>query len=233
MNIADIWKYELRAGDSKHPAEGACLFDAGMWLVYGKIGDNPPCSCPVIRVYGIGLNDGMNDKERQLLKPFILRIVGNKDPDSEPARLRYIILETARKIVPLAFDKKFPKYAEQMRNLSDNAEYKEIENLMRNAANAAANAAYAAAYAAANAAANAAYAAANAAANAAYAAAYAAANAANAAAANAAYDATRQKVWREAIKILDSALRIGKQSPEFDEAAVRESVRAFELARAQ
>ena len=71
MNISEIWKYDLRQGNTDHPANGACLFDAGMWLVYGKIGDDPPCSCPVIRRYAIGLNDRFNDTDRQRLKPFI------------------------------------------------------------------------------------------------------------------------------------------------------------------
>lgn len=63
LNIADIWKYDLRKGATDHPRNGACLFDASMWLVYGRIGDDPPCSCPVIRSYAIGLNDGIDDAE--------------------------------------------------------------------------------------------------------------------------------------------------------------------------
>lgn len=37
--------------------------------------------------------------------------------------------------------------------------------------------------------------------------------------------------WDEAINILDGALRIGRQSREFDEAEVRASVAAFERAQ--
>lgn len=30
--IQDLWKYDLRRGNTDHPSNGACLFDAGMWL---------------------------------------------------------------------------------------------------------------------------------------------------------------------------------------------------------
>lgn len=213
MNISEIWKYDLRKGSTDHPANGACLFDAGMWLVYGRIGDNPPCSCPVIRSYAIGLNDRMPDNQRQKLKPFILRVVGNRDPEAEAARLRLIVLETARRVVPLAFDKKFPKQAAALHALADDASYTEIKQICQKAASAAVDtyAAYAATYttdAAAYAATSAAY-------------------AATSAAISAAYSAA----WDEAIKILDKALRIGKQSPKFDEMEVRRSVEMFETAR--
>ena len=193
MNIESIWRYDLRRGSTDHPANGACLFDAGMWLVYGRIGDNPPCSCPVIREYAIALNDRMPDAERQRLKPFILRVVGNRDREAEPARRRYIHLETARRVVPMGFDRLRPDLAAQMRALPDNATERQIRDLMQTAraATAAATADAAAAYAAAAAA----------------------------------------TVWTEAIAILDGVLRIGKRSPEFDEADVRAAVERFEVAR--
>ena len=187
IDIANIWKYDLRKGNSPDPSQGACLFDAGMWLVYGKIGDNPPCSCPIIRAYAIVLNDQMPNKERQKLKPFILRVVGNRDPGNEKARLHHIILETARRIVPLACDKKKPRLEAEMRKLLDAA----------NAAYVAATAAYVAATT------------------------YVAASG----------GALKAAVWNEAISILDEVLRIGKQSPEFDEQLVIESVKQFENAR--
>ena len=235
MNISEIWKYDLRKGSTDHPANGACLFDAGMWLVYGRIGDNPPCSCPVIRSYAIELNDRMPDNQRQKLKPFILRVVGNRDPEAETARARLIVLETARCVVPLAFDKRFPKRAAFLRALADDTSYTEIGQICKK--NAAAAASYAAAYAtsySASAAASAAsydaaaYAADTAAAAAAYAA-VACAAASYAAADTAA--AASYAAWDEAIKILDKALHIGKQSPEFDKMEVRRSVEMFETVR--
>jgi hypothetical protein len=270
IDIANLWRYDLRSGKTDHPANGACLFDAGMWLVYGKIGDDPPCSCPVIRAYSMGLNDRMLDAERQLLKPFILRVVGNRDPAAEAARCMYIVAETARRVVPLAFDEVLPLLAAEIRALPD--DYMKIMTLMGRARDAATAvttrasnyAAYSVAYVSANAAATAATSAIaatdriTAAHRAAAAAAYVASNfAANAAIADAAlsaalstakvadtvdagrgtaytaYTAARaaHRAWSEAISILDGALRIGRQSPEFDEDEVSASIRAFERAR--
>ena len=254
MNIADLWKYELRKGPTDHPANGACLFDAGMWLLYGKIGDDPPCSCPVIRRYAISLNDYLPDAERQRLKPYILRVVGNRDPQNELARQRYIVLETARRIVPIAFDMKWPAIAAELRALPDDISYQKMRDVMQaakdtvaynDAAYAALSVAYAAAYAAGYVAyagvPRAAYAVSHAAlsvaddavyaagaADAAYAA-YVAAYAADTAAAR--LKPIDSDVWQEAINILNGVLRIGKQSPEFDESEVRSSIERFEVAR--
>ena len=192
--IADLWRYDLRAGNSDHPRHGACLYDAANWLLYGRIGDDPPCACPVIRKYAIGLNDAMPDPVRQRLKPFILRVIGNRDQAAEPARLRLIVLETARRILPLALDH-LPTQQAALRALPDDAPYEQI--------------AAAAAYDAADAADAAAYA---------------------AAAADAAADA--DLVWSTALDILDRALRIGRQSPEFDLPTVTRSIAAFDLAAA-
>lgn len=234
-NIADIWKYDLRRGNTDHPANGACLFDAGMWLVYGRIGDEPPCSCPVIRRYGIGLNDNMDDEQRQLLKPFILRIVGNRDPAAEPERLHYIVLETARQVVPLALER-WPEHQTALRGLPDGASFNQIKKVCKNAAaevaaddadgSASASASAYATYTSADAAS------ASASADAAYTSASTyAADAAEVAATYATYTSAAA-VWPIAISILDGALRIGRQSPEFDEAEVRRSVEAFGRAMA-
>ncbi len=231
FDISKIWQYDLRRGSSPDPAHGACLFDAGMWLVYGRIGDNPPCSCPVIRAYGIGLDDRMPDDERQRLKLFILRVVGNRDPAAENARRNFIARETARRVVPLAFDKHWPKLAAEARAISDSATMKKIRATMLKMRDVAAHTA-SDAVAASDAAAIAAHFA-TAAIRAAHFAAYATHTAASAAsaAADAAAAAIAAASWNEAIWILDNVLKIGKQSPEFDEAEVRASVRQFELAR--
>lgn len=221
MNISNIWKYDLRRSSTDHPANGACLFDAGMWLVYGRIGDNPPCSCPIIRRYAIGLNDMMPDDQRQRLKPFILRVVGNRDPGAGLSRLHVIVLETVRRIVPMALDRQYPALAAKLRALPDDAHYAVVRKLLGSSAainNVAISKVVYATYTAVVTASS--------------------ATAANVytpatvwAAAIASVAAAVGETWDEAIAILDAALRIGKQSPEFDEIEVRASVAAFERAR--
>ena len=49
IEIETLWKYDLRRGNTDHPGNGACLYDAAKWISYGETGDDPPCACPVIR----------------------------------------------------------------------------------------------------------------------------------------------------------------------------------------
>lgn len=234
MDIADIWKYDLRKGNTDHPANGACLYDAAKWIVYGQIGDDPQCACPIIRHYAINLNDSMDNETRQLLKPFILRIVGNIDPASEAERLHYIVLETARRITPLMLEAAgLAKDAFVLRSLPDDATFSTIKD----AAYTAARASYAPTHPIAHTATcTIAY---TATCTIGHAADYAAIYTARAttyaadAATYAAHTTTdvAAYIWPIVIEILDGALRIGKQSPEFDEAEVRQAVEHFKRAR--
>jgi len=216
MNIDDIWKFDLRHGNSDHPRNGACLLDAVSWFAYGKLGDHPECACPVITKYAIIINDTLPDGERQKLKPFIFRLMGSRDPASEQARAEYLAWQAITVFAPLALDAAgVEDQAAKLRGFD--------KSLGLNDAAYAARAAYAA-YAAG--AARAARAAADAAA-----AARAAARAADYAADAAAYAADAARAHKEAINTLDGVLKIGKQSSEPDIAAVREAVEAFERAR--
>ena len=100
IDIEALWKFDLRKGYTDHPRNGACLMDAARWIVYREIGDDPPCTCPIIRAYAIRINDMLPDDERQRLKRFILRVAGNRDPESEQARAEYLVKQTAGVIVP-------------------------------------------------------------------------------------------------------------------------------------
>lgn len=210
LNIADIWKYDLKRGPSLDPRLGACLFDAAMWLVYGTLGDSPPCSCPIIRIYAAGLNDLMDRDTRQLLKPFILRVVGNRDPGAEMDRLRYIVLETARRIVPLGL-RPWSTPWWMCRGLPDDATFQQICE--------ATSATFYGGFVPMMSPAGPAWEK------------FLAASSAAKATETVAHAGSPTVVWRGAIAILDGALRIGKQSPEFDESAVRNSVAAFARAR--
>jgi len=76
--------------------------DAANWVAHRQIGDAPPSACPVIRVYAINVNDLLPDKERQRLKPFITRLICNRDPESERARAEYLLLQAIEAILPIA-----------------------------------------------------------------------------------------------------------------------------------
>jgi hypothetical protein len=101
-NLETVWQFDLRRGNSTNPREGACLLDAISWFEYGKLGDHPPCVSPVYAAYGRIMNDMFPDDKRQLLKRFLTRLPGTVDPDSERARVEYMVKRSVREILPIS-----------------------------------------------------------------------------------------------------------------------------------
>lgn len=101
---SDLWQYDLTAGASDHPRTGACTMDAVSWFAYGRLGDHPQCACPILTEYVIGGQDAMPNNTRQLLKPFILRLIGSRDRTAEAARLQYLTIYAAKVFFPMALD---------------------------------------------------------------------------------------------------------------------------------
>lgn len=207
-DIANLWNFDLCRGSTDHPRNGACLYDAANWILYGTVGDDPPSACPVIRAYAFRLNDLLPDPQRQRLKMFILRVIDNRDPEHEAARAAYLAQRTAREIVPVALQ------AARRRHRRD---YDAVT--FADAAKAHSAAARAALADAANGAAEWQDVAEH------------AANAIEAAAHAVAGERARKRIYDVAIGILDGVLAIGKQADPFDEAALRQAIEMFDSAR--
>lgn len=62
--------------------------------------DYPPSACPVIGAYVFRLNELLRHDRRQRLKLFILRVIGNRGPDSEAAHAGHLV----RRVVIALFD---------------------------------------------------------------------------------------------------------------------------------
>src|SRR5579864_4270188 len=63
---------------SHPPDDGVCLLEAAARKAGEKHTDSPLCVSPVIAAYGRGLNDALDDEDRQLLVPFIDRLIGTR-----------------------------------------------------------------------------------------------------------------------------------------------------------
>lgn len=148
------WEYTLRRGHSKNPFSGACAMDAVSWLVYGRHGDTPECVSPVIATYVRNGNDVMPDDVRQRLLPYLHRIAGSRSEEHEGARLRIVVLATARLFAARAMHGAGLLHsAAALRSIPDDASYCDIKDLCLSiAASCAAAGAYSAARAAASAA---------------------------------------------------------------------------------
>ena len=108
--IADLWKYELRAGASLDTSAGACLLDAVSWFEYGHLGDAPACVCPTLRSLGIGINDVLADRPRQRLKPYIARMAHTVDDAALMARVEFLVDQAVNVFLPTLFHRLRPAH---------------------------------------------------------------------------------------------------------------------------
>lgn len=154
----------ILAHGSHHTREqGVCLMEAVAWFANEPHSDAPTCASPVLAAIGIRLNDRWSDDERQLLKPFILKLVGTRDPSLESRRVYVYVDHIIRSILPAALRQRkleaWDSWAHQLANLDPIADKesalrardkaRELRAFMDAAADAAYAAADAAAYAAA------------------------------------------------------------------------------------
>src|SRR5687768_2512429 len=112
MDWNKILNWKLLKGPHKFPGPdgGTCINEAAIVAAgfkYHKVesaDDCPPCFSRPIAAYAIGLNDRMPDRLRQeLLLPFVTRLAGTADTKAiERARAEYIVIQTIRRILPIA-----------------------------------------------------------------------------------------------------------------------------------
>ncbi len=205
--------YAIKLSGGKHnsPESGLCIMEAVSYIMAeDKFTDHPKCACPVITAFAIRTNDWMNDAERNMLLPYVLRIAGSKSTlDIEKQRAYMCADYAVRVFVPLALRTR--GFEERAKKLESCAKIVDKATAIAGKEAAYADAyaaAYADAYAAADAAADA-YAAADAAAYA-YAAAYADADADAAAYADAAaaYKKVRADIVTARLSLLDDMLKL-------------------------
>jgi hypothetical protein len=79
---------ELHLDTSSHSTrdDGVCLLEAVAWFAGEKHTDRPSCVSPVLRDFGISLNDRFPDDKRQLLVPLIPELVGTAGDGHDEAR---------------------------------------------------------------------------------------------------------------------------------------------------
>lgn len=106
-SIADIWQMPLHRGASQHPSNGACALDAISWLMYGQLGDEPICVCPIIADYVRAINDALDDVDRQKLRPYLMRLVATVEPAVESERAQYLFNHAIRVLLPMALGNRY------------------------------------------------------------------------------------------------------------------------------
>ena len=82
----DLDDLTLQAGGHSSPEQGLCVMEAVAYMAGEKHSDMPQCVSPVLRAYGMRLNDSLPDDQRQALKQFVPALIGTAGDGLDQAR---------------------------------------------------------------------------------------------------------------------------------------------------
>jgi hypothetical protein len=78
-----------------------CVMEAVAYFAGEKHSHKPQCACPALTGYMMTLNDLLPKDERQLLKPYILKLIGTRDNNNKTLKRAEILSWTSiTKLVP-------------------------------------------------------------------------------------------------------------------------------------
>src|SRR5690349_8379344 len=91
------------------------------WVAGEPHSDHPACACPTLTRFCIALNDRMTDEERQLLKPFVVRLVSTRSTPEVERRRAFVLTDAAvREVVPLRLEARgWKDLADELRSLPE------------------------------------------------------------------------------------------------------------------
>jgi hypothetical protein len=69
-------EYFLSHGSHATPQQGRCAMEWVSYIAGEPHSDTPACVSPVLRDFGISLNDNWDDEQRQKLRPYLARCIG-------------------------------------------------------------------------------------------------------------------------------------------------------------
>jgi hypothetical protein len=126
--------FHLASGAHSDPKDGACFMELAALIGGQPFNDAPACVSPVIRGFGIRLNDRLGDEPRQRLRPFVLRALGTAGDGRDEERRRmaaeWLLTEIPR-LLDLAGA---PEAAEELRATPIDAPIGELRAALRKSA---------------------------------------------------------------------------------------------------
>jgi hypothetical protein len=78
--------YTLAYGTHASPQDGRCAMEWVSYLAGEPHSDQPVCVSPVLRAMCIALNDGLEQKPRQRMRPYLARTIGTANDGLDPER---------------------------------------------------------------------------------------------------------------------------------------------------
>ncbi len=99
------WLDTFRLERGSHLPDGAaCVMEAVAYLAGEPWSDHPICASPIITSFLISWNDSMNDSDRQMLKPYIPRLVGTRTNKADETVRAWMLTDwLARECAPAFF----------------------------------------------------------------------------------------------------------------------------------
>jgi hypothetical protein len=92
--------YTLSYGANATPGEGRCAMEWVSWIAGEQHSDSPTCVSHLLRAVGIGINDTLNDIDRQLLRPYLTRMIGTAGDGKDGARMYTVLDWSVREMLP-------------------------------------------------------------------------------------------------------------------------------------
>jgi len=83
MKTLDLETLVLLSGAHDNPESGMCVMEAVAFVAGESFSDHPQCACPTLGKFMRSWNDSLDEATRQKLKPYIPRLVGTNDGNSE------------------------------------------------------------------------------------------------------------------------------------------------------
>jgi hypothetical protein len=92
--------YTLDYGTHRTPEDGRCAMEWVSYLAGEPHSDQPLCVSPVLRAFCIALNDGLETRPRQRLRPFLARTIGTAEDGLDQQRAWMAMDWLIRKYTP-------------------------------------------------------------------------------------------------------------------------------------
>jgi len=93
--------FVLDRGSHSSIDEGACVMELVAYVAGEPFSDHPQCASPVITSFLISWNDSLPDDDRQMLKPYIPRVVGTRTSKADESERAWMCTDwLARECAP-------------------------------------------------------------------------------------------------------------------------------------
>jgi hypothetical protein len=120
MNI-DLETLKLEHGSHDDREDGMCAMEAVAWLAGEPHSDAPSCTSPVLAAFARYWNDALNDDKRQMLKPYLRRLIGTNTGRVDDEKRAWVATDwLVREYLPVWLElAKLTQDADQIRALPE------------------------------------------------------------------------------------------------------------------